>query len=609
LTDFQNPQHEPGSEKRLLLAFALTMLILLAMQPFMSRYTKQQQPPASAPSQPSAPAAGQPAQPETKPTAPIARAPASTMASSESETVVENDLYRISLTNRGAQAKSWILKKYRDDKGNPLELVNTLAAAKYGYPLSLWSYDEGLRKKLNNSLYVASTTGEQRAPASLSFEYSDGGTVVRKTFSFDHSYVVKAETSVYVNGSAVQAYPAWPAGFGDQTVPASYAAARIDYQSGDTIERISPKKVSGGNTIRGPFHWAGPVDQYFGAVFLPSDPDSGAMVTLQDPLEVPQNLDKPDPTKVDKVTVVGAAVGDVNGPTQERIFVGPKALDVLKSVHASWSKEELARLSPQARASAEGPNLENLVDFGKILGRIAKPLFLWLKWTHDNWVARLYSGWGWAIVILTLIINVAMFPLKWSSMKSSLKMAKIAPQIKAIQEKYKKYKLADPRRQQMNQEISALYKKEGANPVGGCVPMLLQMPFLIAFYSMLGVAIELRHAPFLWIPDLSSPEPLLLGGLLRVLPIAVVITMFLLQRMTPAGGMDPVQQKMMSLTMPIFLGVISWSLSSGLCLYWVLGNVIGIVQQMIVNRTKFGREMREHMEKQARRRAQRHQSV
>jgi YidC/Oxa1 family membrane protein insertase len=513
------------------------------------------------------------------------------VAAGESETVVENDLYKITFTNRGAQVKSWILKNYRDDKGKPLELVNALAAAKYGYPLSLWSYDEGLRKKLNDALYVASATGQQHAPASLNFEYSDGGIVVHKTFSFGHSYLVKAETSVYVNGGAVQAYPAWPAGFGDQMTLASYAAARIDYQSGDAIERMDAKKVSGGNTLRGPFHWAGAVDQYFAAVFLPTRPEDAAMVTLRETLEIPKDLEKPDPTKADKVTVLGAAVGNVSGPTEERIFVGPKALDVLKTVHASLSTEELGRLPAGARAAAEGPDLEGLVDFGKYLGFIAKPLFLWLKWTHDHWVAN----WGWAIVILTLIINIAMFPLKWSSMKSSLKMAKIAPQIKAIQEKYKKYKLADPKRQEMNQEISALYKKEGANPVGGCVPMLLQMPFLIAFYSMLGVGIELRQAPYLWISDLSSPDPY------HLLPIAIIITMYLLQKMTPAGGMDPVQQKMMSVTMPVFLGVISWSLSAGLCVYWVLGNVIGIVQQMIVNRTKFGREMREHMERQARR--------
>ena len=590
MTDFQNPQHEPGSEKRMLLAFALTMLILLAMQPFISRYTKQSQTPAPIPQ----PIAANPPPAEAKPAAP-APPVGGKVAAAESETVVENDLYKITFTNRGAQVRSWILKKYHDDKGNPLELVNTVAAAKYGYPLSLFTYDEGQRKKLNDALFVASAIGEQHAPASLTYEYSDGGTIVRKSFSFDHSYVVKAETSVYVNGGAVQAYPAWPAGFGDQATAASYAAASIDYQSGDKIERIAAKKVSGGNTLRGPFHWAGAADQYFAAVFMPSTPEDAVMVTLHEQLEIPQNPEKPDPTKTTKITVLGAAVGNASGRTEERIFVGPKTLDVLKTVHASLSKEELARLAPAARASAEGPNLEGLVDFGEYLGFIAKPLFLWLKWTHDHWVAN----WGWSIVIVTLIINVAMFPLKWSSMKSSLKMAKIAPQIKAIQEKYKKYKLSDPRRQEMNPEISALYKKEGANPVGGCVPMLLQMPFLFAFYRMLGVVVELRHAPYLWMSDLSSPDPY------HLLPIGIIVTMFLLQKMTPAGGMDPVQQKMMSFTMPVFLGVISWSLSAGLCVYWVLGNVIGIVQQMIVNRTKFGREMREHMEKQARKKAHR----
>jgi len=593
LTDFQNPQHEPGSEKRMLLAFALTMLVLLLMQPFISRYIKQEAPPASPAQQAAQPSPAAPAAAKPAASAPVVAG--AKAASTESESVVENDLYKITFTNRGGQVKSWVLKKYQDDKGNPLELVNTQAAARYGYPLSLWAYDEALRKKLNDALYIASATGVQHAPSSLTFEYSEGGTVVRKSFSFDHSYVVKAETSVYVNGSAVQAYPAWPAGFGDQTLPASYAAAHIDYQSGDKIERLAPKKVTSGTSIRGSFHWAGPSDQYFAAVFLPSQPGDTAMVTLHQTLEIPKDLEKPDPTKVDKVPVLGAAVGNVNGPTEERIFVGPKSLDVLKSVHASLSKEELALLSPAARASAEGPNLEGLVDFGEYLGFIAKPLFLWLKWTHDHWVAN----WGWAIIIVTLIINVAMFPLKWSSMKSSLKMAKVAPQIKAIQEKYKKYKMADPRRQQMNQEISALYKKEGANPVGGCIPMLLQMPFLFAFYRMLGVVIELRQASFHWLHDLSAPDPY------HILPVGIIITMYLLQKMTPTGGMDPMQQKMMSFTMPIFLGVISWSLSAGLCLYWVLGNVIGIAQQMIVNRTKFGREMREHMEKQARRKAQR----
>jgi len=584
-------------EKRLLIAFLATLVVLLLMQPILSRYGPK------APQQPAAPAAAtQPPGAEPAPAAAAAArkraapAPAaSKQASAETETVVENDLYRITFTNRGAQVKSWVLKKYRDEKGNPLELVNPLAASKYGYPLSLWSYDEGLRKKLNEALYVAGGSGAQRAPATLTFEYAEPGVVVRKSFQFDHSYVVKVETAVEVNGSEAPAYPAWPAGFGDQTTAASYATARIDYQYADKIERLAAKKVSGGNTVRGPFHWAGVGDQYFAAVFLPDEPEQAAMVTFHDPLEIPKDPQKPDPTKVDKVVTLGAAVGNVNGPTRERIFVGPKTIDVLKSVHSSLTGEERGRVAPAAQAEAKGPDLQGLVDFGTYLGFIAKPLFLWLKWTHDHWVAN----WGWAIVILTLIINVALFPLKWSSMKAGLKMQKAAPEVKAIQEKYKKYKLADPKRQEMNQEISAVYKRHGANPVGGCVPMLVQMPFLIAFYTMLGVAIELRQAPFLWMRDLSSPDPY------HILPIGIMITMYLLQKMTPAGGMDPVQQKMMSVTMPVVLGAISWSLSAGLCVYWVLGNVIAMAQQWIVNQTKFGQEMREHMEKQARRKAQR----
>ena len=593
MNDFQNPQQEPGSEKRLLLAFALTFLVIMLMQPLLKRYTQRTAPapvsqaPTPAPqAKPAAEAVTQAAKPSLSAAIPARQ------STSEQETVIENDLYRITFTNRGAQVKSWILKKYSNEHREPLELVNAVAAPKYGYPLSLWTYDAGLRDKLNSVLYVASVTGEQRAPAALTFEYAAEGLVVRKHFGFDHSYVVTVETSVEAGGSPVQAYPAWPAGFGDQTMLASYAAARMEYQFGDKIERLEAKKVSGGNTIRGPFHWAGTVDQYFAAVFLPEEPENAVLVTQHESIQIPKNLDKPDPNQMQQVSVLGTAVGSVHGLTRERVYVGPKVLDVLETVHASLTRDEQAAAGPGGEGGFGGPNLSGLVDFGKWFGFIARPLFLWLKWTHDHWVAN----WGWAIVILTVIINVAMFPLKWSSMKSSLKMQKVQPQIKAIQEKYKKYKLSDPRRGEMNKEVSEVYKRESVNPVGGCIPLVIQMPFLIAFYTMLGVAIELRHASWLWVRDLSAPDPI------HVLPVGIMVTMFLLQKMTPTGGMDPMQQKMMAIVMPVMIGAISWSLSSGLGVYWVLGNIIAIVQQVIVNRTSFGREMREHMEKHARKR-------
>ena len=195
-------------------------------------------------------------------------------ATAETETVVENDLYRIVFTNHGAQVKSWILKKYKDEKGQPLDLVNP-ASANFGLPLGLYTYDEALRNKINSALYVATPTGNVSVPGELTFEYSDGAVSVRKTFRFDTSYVVWMETVATVNGKPIQAFPMWPAGFGDQASAPSYASARIDYYAGDKVERLAAKKISGGNTLRGPLQWAGAQDQYFAAIFLPDNPTPG----------------------------------------------------------------------------------------------------------------------------------------------------------------------------------------------------------------------------------------------------------------------------------------------------------------------------------------------
>ena len=565
-------------ERRLLLVFAFTFLIILIAQPLLKKYlpqpaesTRQVQQPQATPVNPPPPS-NLTAQPEV--TAP----PAGTKrASSESETVVENGLYRIRFTNRGGQVKSWMLKKYDDDSGKPLELVNAAASEKYGYPLSLWAYDESLRNKLNSVLYVGPGPDPHTPPSDITFEYSDQEVSVRKTFQFDHTYVVKIEISVLYKGVAVSALPMWPAGFGDETNPTAYAASPIEYQNDGKIDRFSVKKISGGATLPGPFQWAGVTDRYFAAVFLPEDPAATALVTLNNPLDVPRNPQKPDSKETTKAEVLGAAVGNLKGATVQRMYVGPKDLKTLESIPVPTI------------AGGEPPDLRGLVDFGW-LGLIARPLFLWLKWTYNHMVAN----WGWAIVIQTLIINVALLPLRLSQMKSMLKMQRVAPQIKAIQEKYKKYSMRDPKKQEMNQEIAALYKQHGVNPAGGCLPLIIQMPFLFAYYRMLGVALDLRHAPWLWIRDLSAPDPW------HILPIAIIISMLFMQRMTPQPGMDPVQQRMMNFMMPIFLGFVSLNLAAGLCLYWSEGNVIGIVQQAIMNRTKLGREMREMLEKRAR---------
>jgi YidC/Oxa1 family membrane protein insertase len=571
-------------ERRLLLVFALTFLVILLFQPLLKKYGPQ--PPASKP-QAQSPAGSPPGGPSQNPPGPVVSGataargvvspPSGTkQASSETETTIENDLYRIRFTNRGGQVKSWVLKKYDDDNRQPLDLVSVAAAEKYGYPLSLWAYDESLRNKLNSVLFVTSESGTISAPTSITFEYSDQEVSVRKTFHFDHTYVVRVETSVNYKGSEMPAFPMWPAGFGDETTPASYAANRIEYQYNNNTERLAIKKISGGNTIQGPFNWAGVVDQYFTAVFIPDEPQNAALVTLRNAIEIPKDAKNPNNKETVRVEVLGAAVGYPKGSTAERMYVGPKSLPVLESVHAP-------------SISGAPQDLRTLVNFG-FFGIIARPLFLWLKWTYYH----IIPNWGWSILLQTLIINVALLPLRISQMKSMLKMQRVAPQIKSIQEKYKKYSLRDPRKQEMQQEIAALYKKEGVNPAGGCLPLIIQMPFLFAYYSMLGVAIDLRHAHWLWVRDLSSPDPW------HILPIAVIITMLFMQRMTPQAGMDPTQQRMMNLMMPIMLGVISWNLASGLCLYWAVGNLIGIVQQAVMNRTELGREMREMMEKRAR---------
>jgi len=571
-------------ERRLLLVFALTFLVIVLFQPILKRYLPQPpSPPAQNQTQP-APANHPPAAAQSQAPAEVAKPTnATNRASAESVLVVENEFYKITLSNRGAQVKSWILKKYDDDNGHPLDLVNAAAAAKYGYPLSLWSYDENLRNKLNSVLYVATPDREPKsealsktfdAPTEISFEYADQDLAVRKLVHFEHGYVIHIEASVLLRGNPVAAFPAWPAGFGDETTLASYHSGQVEYQYNNNTEHPDLKKVSGGATLHGPFNWAGVSDSYFTATFIPDSLESASLVTLRNPLDVPKDPRKPEETQ--PVDVLGVAVGSSTGPTSERMYVGPKSLDVLESV-------------PVPTITGAEKDLRAVVNFG-FWGAIARPLFLWLRWTYRHWV----PNWGWAIVIQTAIITLALLPLRISQMKSALKMQKAAPQIKAIQEKYKKYSMRDPRKQEMNKEITDLYKREGVNPIGGCLPLVIQLPFIFAYYKMLQAAIELRHAHWLWIHDLSSRDPYF------ILPILLVVSMIATQRMTPQAGMDPQQQKMMNVMMPLMMGFIFFNLASGLNLYYALSNLISIAQQSIMNRTTLGQEMREMAAKRAR---------
>jgi len=568
-------------DRNLLLVFLLLAVVIFASQFLMRRYAPQQPPSNAHPKEPIQPAtpstspsaranAGEAAALPTKAAAPTE---ARKQAQSESEIVVENALYRVTFTNRGALVKSWVLKKFSDDQGRPLDLVHSSAAAKYGYPLSLWSYDESLRGKLNSVLYLPSSSSQVlTSPASLSFEYSDSSLTVRKNFRFDPSYVVGVETSVFVDGRPAYAFPAWPAGFGDQSNLQAYASSQFEYQWNNTTEHLLAKKVSGGNTLHGSYDWAGVSSSFFAAVFIPDEPGDVTVVTLHNVIDVAPDPSKPNETKPGDV--LGAAVGRP-GESRGRLFVGPKSLEVLEAV-------------PVPTVIGAEKDLRGLVNFGS-LGLIARPLFLWLRWTNQY-----LHNWGWSIVIQTLIITIALLPLRITQMKSALKMQRVQPQMKAIQEKYKKYGMRDPRKQDMQKEIAELYKREGVNPVGGCLPLLVQLPFLWAYYKMLGAAIDLRQAHWLWIHDLSSRDPYF------ILPLVMVVSMFLMQKMTPQTGMDPAQQRMMNFMMPAMMGFIFFNLAAGLNLYYAESNVIMILQQAIMNRTELGREMRELAAKRAR---------
>jgi len=580
LAEFQNPQQDPGTEKRLLLVFALTFVVILASQPLLKKYLPQ--PPAQTPPKIESLASPQSGEPKTVqaplPAAMTGAPGAAKQAASEAETVVENDLYRITFTNRGAQVKSWILKKFDNDAGHPLDLVNQAASAQYGYPLSLWTYDEAQRNQLNSVLYIVSASGTLNTPASLTFEYSGQNLTIRKTFHFDNTYAIGVETAVASSGSPVTAYPMWPAGLGDQNSAVSYHAGQIEYQFNDKTTQIAIKKISGGGTLHGPYNWAGVGDSYFAAVFMPANPQTAALITLRNGLQIPKDPAKPN-EGLTPVDVLGAAVGDPSGVTSVRLYAGPKSLDVLQSV-------------PVPTIAGAEQDLRTLINFGTF-GIIARPLFGWLRWTY-----KYVHNWGWAIVLQTLVITLALLPLRISSMKSALKMQKIQPQMNAIKEKYKKYSMRDPRRQDMNVEIGALMKQEGVSPLGGCLPLVIQLPFIWAYYKMLGIAIDLRHAHWLWISDLSSRDPYFL------LPIVLVFSMVVTQRMTPQTGMDPAQQKMMNITMPLMMGFIFFNLAAGLNLYYAESNLITIIQQAVMNRTSLGREMRELALKRARKKQQ-----
>jgi len=246
---------------------------------------------------------------------------------------------------------------------------------------------------------------------------------------------------------------------------------------------------------------------------------------------------------------VSWAVGFPAPPQDVRFFIGPKQFDVLRAV---------------------SPDFTRVIYFG-IFAWLAAPLLGALQWVNG-----FVHNYGWSIIILTILINLAMWPLRHKSLVSMRKMQELQPQLKTIQERYAQYKMTDPERQKMNQEVMELYKTKGVNPASGCVPMLLTLPFLFAFYAMLSQAIEIRGAGFGgWIHDLSNPDPL------YITPILMGLTMFWQQKITPTSA-DPTQQKVL-MFMPIMFTAMMLYAPSGLVLYWFVSNLWAIGQQYLTN--------------------------
>ncbi|MDE1154556.1 MAG: membrane protein insertase YidC [Acidobacteriaceae bacterium] len=574
MPEYRNPnQAGGGTDSR---GFLVMMILMIGVLAGLQFWRAKHNPPA-----PETPAAVQTSTPAaasgTVPSAAAAVSSEAVQASEEQTTVVENDLYKITFSNRGGEVRHWILKQYADTDGSPLDLVHEGAAKLYGYPLSLYTYDQAVTRQLGNALYVPSATGTLSAPASLTFKWSEGNLSVTKTFTFGTDYVIHADTQLLRNGSPISATLAWPSGFGDLGDLQSFSSESIDTSSSGKSDHIAIKKVSGGATLQGPFDYAGVSDQYFAALFLPDHVDDATLVTLSNKIDINKVLrrsgESANGKKPEEFPLLGAAMGSKAGHVQTRLFVGPKDWQVLKGIETTT-----------------GVNLSSTVDFG-FWGPISKALFLGMRMVH-SWIAPATPqpgnwSWGWAIVLFTIFINLIMLPLRLKGMKGMLKMQRIQPQIDAIKAKHGNPGPTDPKAGKMNAEIMALQKQEGVSMLGGCVPTLITLPLLFAMLTMMQRVIELRHAHFLWIHDLSAGDPW------HVLPIVLALTSFLVQFYTPSPGVDPQQARMMAFTMPLFSLYMTWNYASGLALYWNVGNFIMILQQTIMNRTAMGREIRE----------------
>ena len=556
-------------EKRVLIAVFLSFLVLYAYQSLMPKPKPAARRTTAASSAPAtsggagalapgasgaAGAAGQAQQPGTPAQAQPSPAGAAPLVadSTERDIVVETQLYRAVLSTRGARVTSWTLKHYQDlQTKKPLDLVPAGVPGDPVRPFELRVDDEAANARLRSALFRTGEEGRAgrvdatKAARTVVFEYRDAaGLEARKAFVFEpNSYLVRFDADVAVNGRVLNPTILWGPGLGDLRPGGSSYEQKPQGMvfHGDKVQRLPPKEVESQPVYEGGFPFAGVDDLYFISLALPVRP-----VRVQyEPVVVPG----PDGDAKKALPYMAWGIRQGQSPEGLRFYVGPKDFDILKSVDR---------------------RLVKAINFG-ILDWLAVPLLDALKWIHG-----FVGNYGWSIIILTLLINLLMFPLRHKSMVSMRKMQALQPEVKAIQDRYKNLKATDPEKQKMNTELMNLYRERGVNPASGCVPMLLTMPVLFAFYSLLSQAIEMRGAPFmLWIHDLSRHDPY------YVTPLMMGASQVWQSRMTPAGG-DPMQQKMMMMMPVVFTFMFLWA-PSGLVIYWFTSNLLAIGQQYLTN--------------------------
>ncbi len=552
-------------EKRMIVAIVLSIAVLLGYQ-----YYFAPTPPPKAPqgtAQPgtaggaakdnaaaAAPAGGAPAVSGFSPG--VAGGMAPKRLNAVRQIVVETPKYTATITTEGGGIESFRLAAYRDvpgPAGKPLEIIGSRGQRPLPLDLVLDNaapaFPELPVYASDAPATVAVEAGGKKTVV-LTWESAAGVRISREyVFSGDrYDFEVRAQVTNGASGSVkVRPGLALSQVFDGGLVGDSYSFEGVAAEKGKSLERFDMKTIRKGKAGAVPIRWAAADAKYFSLILIPDKEWTLENVGLLGEKGVRFAVEDAPAALAPGESVRIAA----------KAFMGPKEYNLLE---------------------ATGKNLEDLVDYGWF-SIVAKPLVWFMTATN-----RITHNYGIDIIILTILIKILFYPLTKKSLASMRKMQELGPIMAKLKEKYKDDKT------RLNQETMNLYKTYKINPASGCLPMLLQIPVFIALYKGLLVAIELRHAPFfLWIHDLSAPEHLwdihVLGYALpiRLLPLLMGVSMFVQQKMTPSGGMDPAQQKVM-LLLPVIFTFMFWGFPTGLVIYWLVNNILQIGQQMIYNR-------------------------